>query len=84
MPVAVIAGTVIAGNVIKQETIGVATKTAALTAVHLNDFISVTTGVDNLNGGSVGAELNWWGCSRGPSAPGAQRSAEPVFFSCRS
>ena len=39
-PVAVITGTVIAGNVIKQETIGVATKTEALTGVHLNNFIS--------------------------------------------
>ena len=47
VPVAVIAGTVIAGIVIKQETTGVATKTEALTAVHLNDFISVTTVVDN-------------------------------------
>jgi hypothetical protein len=36
VPVAVIAGTVIAGIAIKQETIGVATKTEALTAVHLN------------------------------------------------
>jgi parallel beta-helix repeat protein len=70
IPVAVITGTVIAGNVIQQETIGVATKTDALTGVHLNNFISVTTGVDNLDGGSVGAQLNWWGCSGGPTAPG--------------
>jgi hypothetical protein len=50
IPLAVITGTVIAGNVIQQETIGVATKTDALTGVHLNNFISVTTGVDNLDG----------------------------------
>jgi parallel beta-helix repeat protein len=69
-PVALITGTVIAGNVIKQETIGVVTKTDALTGVHLNNFISVTTGIDNLDGGLVGAQLNWWGCSGGPAASG--------------
>ena len=81
IPVAVITGTVIAGNVIQQETIGVATKTEALTGVHLNNFISVTTGVDNLDGGSVGAQLNWWGCSGGPAAPGcAGVSGANVLF----
>ena len=55
---------------IQQETIGVATKTDALTGVHFDNFIFVTTGVDNLDGGSVGAQLNWWGCSGGPTAPG--------------
>ena len=81
IPVAVITGTVIAGNTIQQETIGVATKTEALTAVHLNNFISLTTGVDNLDGGSVGAQLNWWGCSLGPAAPGcADASGTTVLF----
>lgn len=69
-PVAVITGTVIAGNVIQQETVGVAAKTGALVAAHLNNFINVTTGIDNLDGGSVAAELNWWGCSGGPTATG--------------
>lgn len=80
-PVAVITGTIIAGNVIQQETIGVATKTEALTEMHLNNFVSVTTGVDNLDGGSVGAQLNWWGCSSGPTAPGcAGISGTSVLF----
>ena len=49
--------------------------------MHLNDFIPVTTGVDNLNGGSVGAQLNGWGCSRGPTAPGcAAVSGTRVLF----
>jgi parallel beta-helix repeat protein len=69
-PLAVITGTVIAGNTIEQETIGIAVKTDALVGAHLNDFINPGIGVDNINGGSVNATLNWWGCSRGPTAAG--------------
>lgn len=69
-PLAVITGTVIAGNVIENETIGIAVKTNALVGAHLNDFINPATGVDNLDGGSVDARLNWWGCAGGPGAPG--------------
>ena len=69
-PLGVITGTVIAGNVIQQEKIGIATKTAALVGAHLNNFNNQGTGVDNLDGGSVDATLNWWGCFRGPTAPG--------------
>ena len=73
-PLAVITGTVIAGNVIRQETDGVVAKTNALVGAHLNDFIDVVTGVDNLAGSlpysSVDARLNWWGCSTGPASPG--------------
>ena len=74
IPLAVITGTVIAGNVIQQESIGIAAKTNALVGAHLNDFINVATGVDNLAGtlpnSAVDARLNWWGCSKGPTAPG--------------
>jgi Periplasmic copper-binding protein (NosD) len=52
VPLAVITGTVIAGNVIRQETDGVVTKTNAVTAVHLNDFFNLQTGIDNVNGGT--------------------------------
>ena len=76
-----ITGTVIAGNVIQQEEIGVATKTNSLVGVHLNNFVSLMTGINNLDGGSVGAQLNWWGCSNGPKAPGcADVSGTNVFF----
>jgi parallel beta-helix repeat protein len=67
-PLAVITGTVIAGNVIQQEAIGIVAKTNALVGAHLNNFIFLQKGVDNLAGGSVDATLNWWGCSRGPGA----------------
>ena len=69
-PVAVITGTVIGGNVIEQETDDIVVKTNALVGAHLNDFISSQVGVDNLAAGSVDATLNWWGCSRGPTAAG--------------
>jgi parallel beta-helix repeat protein len=70
VPLGVIRGTVIAGNVIEQETIGVAVKTNSLVEAHLNDFVNLLDGVDNLDGGVVDARLNWWGCSRGPAAAG--------------
>jgi parallel beta-helix repeat protein len=69
-PLATITGIVIAGNVIQQETIGIATKTNSLVGAHLNNFIFLQKGVDNLAGGTVDATLNWWGCSRGPGAVG--------------
>jgi parallel beta-helix repeat protein len=69
-PLAVITGTVIAGNTIQQETIGIAVKTNSLVEAHLNNFVNLLIGVDNIDGGSVDATLNWWGCSRGPTAAG--------------
>jgi parallel beta-helix repeat protein len=80
-PLAVITGTLIAGNTIQQEDIGVVTKTGSFTSVNLNNFFGLTTGVDNLNGGAVGAQLNWWGCFGGPTAPGcANVQGSNVFF----
>lgn len=71
VPLAVITGTVIAGNTILQETVGVAAKTSALVVANLNSFFNVRTGVDNIDptGGSVDARLNWWGCPGGPTSP---------------
>ncbi len=74
VPLAVITGTVIAGNVIQLETDGVVAKTISLISAPLNDFINVTTGVDKLVpsasalGSSVDATLNWWGCPGGPTS----------------
>jgi hypothetical protein len=69
-PLAVITGTVIAGNVIQDETIGIAVKTNSWVGAHLNNFVDLGVGVDNIDGGVVDATLNWWGCSRGPTAAG--------------
>jgi parallel beta-helix repeat protein len=81
MPLAVITGTVIAGNVIEQETIGIAVKTDSLVVAHLNDLVNQGIGVDNLAAGAVDARLNWWGCSRGPTATGcAEVSGTNVLF----
>jgi hypothetical protein len=81
VPLAVITGTVIAGNVIRQETDDVVTKTNAMTAVHFNDFLDLQVGIDNLNGGSVNAQLNWWGCVQGPTSPDcASVSGSGIFY----
>jgi hypothetical protein len=80
MPLAVISGTVIAGNVIEQETIGIAVKTDSLVVAHLNDLVNQGIGVDNLAAGAVDARLNWWGCSRGPTAGCAEVSGTNVLF----
>lgn len=69
-PLAVITGTVVAGNIIKDESIGVATKTNALVQVNENAFINVGAGIDNIANGPVAGQLNWWGCAHGPGAPG--------------
>lgn len=74
IPLDVITGTIIAGNSISRESVGIAAKTNALVAAHLNDFVNVDTAVDNQAGtlpnSSVDARLNWWGCSKGPGAGG--------------
>jgi parallel beta-helix repeat protein len=80
-PLAVITGTVIAGNVIEKETDAIVVKTNALVGVHLNNFANPVIGVDNLDGGSVDATLNWWGCSKGPTARGcAGISGTNIFY----
>jgi hypothetical protein len=56
--------------VIQEETIGIVVKTNALVEAHLNNFVNPVIGVDNIDGGLVDATLNWWGCSRGPTAAG--------------
>jgi len=80
-PLAVITGTVIAGNVIEKETDAIVVKTNGLVGVHFNNFTNPVIGVDNLDGGSVDATLNWWGCSKGPTAPGcAGISGTNIFY----
>jgi hypothetical protein len=71
VPVAVITGTMIGGNTISDEAIGIATKTNSVVVAHLNNLVLYPqTGVDNLDGGTVDARLNWWGCPGGPLVRG--------------
>jgi hypothetical protein len=68
--VAPITGVVIVQNVIKKEAVDMAANTPALVDVHLNNLLGQQIGVDNLNGGTVNATENWWGCANGPGSPG--------------
>jgi nitrous oxidase accessory protein NosD len=63
-----LSGTVVTGNVIEQEDIDVAIKTPAQIEVHLNDLGGGSIGIANLGSGPINATMNWWGCSRGPTA----------------
>jgi nitrous oxidase accessory protein NosD len=76
----VITGTIVTDNVIKDEQIAVAYKTGAVADAHLNDFLHDQIGVANLGSPSVNATLNWWGCSRGPGAPGCAGVSGAVMF----
>jgi parallel beta-helix repeat protein len=63
-------GTVIVRNVIKDEQVDIATNTNGLIDAHLNNLLGKAIGVDNLGSGTVNATVNWWGCAKGPRAPG--------------
>jgi parallel beta-helix repeat protein len=61
-------GNIVSGNSIRNETVDVATSTAALVQVQFNNLLGGTTGLDNIGTGSVDATENWWGCPHGPVA----------------
>jgi parallel beta-helix repeat protein len=64
-----ITGTVITGNVIKQEGIDVVVATSGGVTLRFNSLFG-DVGVSNLGTGAVDATLNWWKCSGGPGANG--------------
>jgi len=65
-----VTGTVIAGNSIRNQQIGVAVNTPnADVRVELNN-LQAATGVTNLGGGMVDASQNYWGCAAGPGTNG--------------
>lgn len=72
--VSLIRGTVISGNVFAREATDIAINNKgnadAVVDAHLNDLAGLGIGVANLDGGSVNATLNWWGCANGPGASG--------------
>lgn len=63
-----VAGTVVAGNTISNEKIGVAWNSPGAARVQ-NNVLGATIGVYNLGTGTVTADNNWWGCAVGPTAP---------------
>src|SRR6185437_10865701 len=66
-----ISGTVIARNVIRDETIDVAANTPGDVLVHLNELLGAhAAGVSNTGQGNVDAAENWWGCPQGPAHNG--------------
>jgi hypothetical protein len=74
-------GTTISQNVITDEAVDVAVNTPAMVDVHLNDLLGRKVGVANLGPGSADATENWWGCVRGPGAPGCSTVSGPnVLF----
>jgi parallel beta-helix repeat protein len=69
-PAAPIKGTVISQNSVSKEKIDVwVGNTATDARVFLNDLVG-HTGVDNEGSGTAVATDNWWGCPKGPGAPG--------------
>jgi hypothetical protein len=74
-------GTTISQNIIKEEAVDIAVDTPATVDIHLNDLLGRKIGVANLGSGSVDATENWWGCVRGPGAPGCSTVSGPnVLF----
>jgi hypothetical protein len=66
-----VSGTVITLNKFARESIDIAINNAGGTVdVHLNNLNGSGTGIDNLGAGAVNATENWWGCAKGPGAPG--------------
>ena len=70
-------GTIISGNIIRNEQVGIAVNTPAQLDAHLNDLPAGGIGVDNvcsLDGGactgSINVTENFWGCSTGPGTIG--------------
>ena len=76
-----IVGTIVSQNIVKDEQVDIAVNTPAYVDVHLNDLLGKMVGLINLNGGRVNATENWWGCFRGPGAPGCSSVSGPnVLF----
>lgn len=63
-------GMVISRNVIKNESVDVAIRTAGTIEVHWNNLNGNGTGLANLGASSIDATNNWWGCAMGPGGSG--------------
>jgi parallel beta-helix repeat protein len=71
-------GTLISGNIIDRETLDIAIKIPPLSGgqpavvIQFNNLNGNQhdSGVENSNGTIINATMNWWGCPKGPGAPG--------------
>jgi len=71
-------GTIITGNIIDRESLDISIRIPPLTGglpavvIQFNNLNGNqhNTGVENFNGTSINAAMNWWGCSNGPGAHG--------------
>ena len=76
-------GTVISRKVIKDEADDIVINTStvinapALVNAHQNNLNGNGVGIANLGKGSVDATNNWWGCAKGPNAPGCSSVTGP-------
>jgi len=77
-------GTVISGNIIKNEDIAIAANTPAELDAHLNDLLNGKIGVANVCAtdgapctGSIDATENFWGCAAGPGHKGCATTSGP-------
>jgi parallel beta-helix repeat protein len=82
-----VTGIVIANNVIEDEAIDIAFKSAATGTnappqlqAHLNTFERRAIGIINLGAATVDGTLNWWGCPNGPSRRGCATASKGVIF----
>lgn len=71
-------GTIITGNIIDRESLDISIRIPPLAGglpavvIQFNNLNGSqhNTGVENFNGTSINAAMNWWGCSNGAGAPG--------------
>jgi parallel beta-helix repeat protein len=76
-----VTGLVISGNIVQNEEIDIATKTASTVEAHLNSLEGKKVGVANLDAaGLVDATENWWGCPNGPGAHGCATVVGDVVY----
>jgi parallel beta-helix repeat protein len=81
-------GTIISGNVIRDEQVDVAVNTPAELDLHLNNLLGGDVGVANVCAldsaactGSVDATQNFWGCAAGPGGSGCSTTSGPAVRS---
>lgn len=72
-----ITGTIIAHNVIRNETADVTVNTGSEVSLHLNNLLGGEVGVDNIGSGTVNATDNFWGCAAGPASAACSNAGGP-------